>query len=414
MAGAHTRPLLHYGYVVLVMSSLALLGAWGFGRLIYTLILPSMKAHLGLSYTETGLIATSNLVGYLVFVPLAGFLATKYGSRLITGASTLGVGLMVLLSGLSNGFATLAPLQFLAGAAGGGAIVPGIGVLSAWFAPRKRGMALGTMSVGVGLGFFISGPLVPRIIATYGPNGWRYAWFLFGGLVMSMGIVIYLFLRDRPQEKGLLPVGQTSEPGPADSVPSHLSWASVYRARAVWHLSALYGIFGFAYVNYATFFAAYLQQEGGLDAATVGSVWAISGFGLIIGGVGWGLLSDWLGRKTTLIMVFLLLGASIYLLTIPGLAGLYYLSALLFWTVEPGGPVIVGAALGDAVGGRMAPAAMGLASLFMGLGQALGPFAGGFLADSTHSFQIVFYTSALASLAGALGTIPLKAVAGKL
>lgn len=297
--------------------------------------------------------------------------------------------------------------------ASGGAVVAATAVMSAWFAPHKRGLANGLMSIGLGVGFFLVGPLVPYIIATFEPNGWRYAWFSFGALVVIMGIVVGLFMRDRPENKGLLPVGQAARPEAADSVSTGSGLASVYRSRALWHISILYGVFGFVYINYATFFAAYLQQEVGLEASAVGNAWAISGIGIIVGGVGWGLLSDVIGRKRALVLAFLSLGAAIFLFTIPGIAGFYYLSALLFWTVQPGVPVIMGAAVGDHVGGRLAPAATGLAILFLGAGQAVGPSVGGFLADSTHSFQAVFYLSALVAVAGALGLIPLQTVKGK-
>lgn len=93
----------------MAMSSLALTGGFGFSRLIYSLILPSMKVHLGLTYTEAGLLATSSQAGYTVFVPVAGFLATRHGCRAVGAASLVGTGLMVLLMGLSTGFAMAVP-----------------------------------------------------------------------------------------------------------------------------------------------------------------------------------------------------------------------------------------------------------------------------------------------------------------
>ena len=56
---------IHYGWIVAFTGLLALIGAHGFGRMSYTLILPEMKDGLHFTYTQLGLLETGNFTGYL-------------------------------------------------------------------------------------------------------------------------------------------------------------------------------------------------------------------------------------------------------------------------------------------------------------------------------------------------------------
>jgi MFS family permease len=66
------------------------------------------------------------------------------------------------------------------------------------------------------------------------------------------------------------------------------------------------------------------------------------------------------------------------------------------------------ASAGDAMGARLAPAGLGFITLFFGIGQALGPAIGGWIKDTTNTFQYAFLLSAFVSLLGAAGSLILK------
>jgi hypothetical protein len=63
---ASPRAGLHYAWTIVLLGHLNLFCALGLGRFSYAVILPSMKAGLGLSYAETGWVATGNFIGYLL------------------------------------------------------------------------------------------------------------------------------------------------------------------------------------------------------------------------------------------------------------------------------------------------------------------------------------------------------------
>jgi len=66
------------------------------------------------------------------------------------------------------------------------------------------------------------------------------------------------------------------------------------------------------------------------------------------------------------------------------------------------------AAVGDSIGGKLAPAALGLITLIFGIGQSLGPAVAGYLKDMTGTFAWAFILSAVVSLMGAAGSMLLR------
>jgi MFS family permease len=66
------------------------------------------------------------------------------------------------------------------------------------------------------------------------------------------------------------------------------------------------------------------------------------------------------------------------------------------------------AAAGDLVGPRLAPAGLGFITLFFGIGQALGPALGGYLADATQSFSLPFLVAGGISFIGSVLSLYLK------
>jgi predicted MFS family arabinose efflux permease len=86
----------------------------------------------------------------------------------------------------------------------------------------------------------------------------------------------------------------------------------------------------------------------------------------------------------------------------------FYLSAILFGLTAWSIPTIMAAAAGDFVGPRLAPAGLGFITLFFGIGQALGPALGGYLADISGSFTMPFLVAGAISLAGMVMSFYLK------
>jgi sugar phosphate permease len=416
---------LHYGWVILVVATLTIMGCIGFARFGYTIILPPMQASLGLSNTQTGGLATGNFVGYLVLAVVGGLIASSYGPRRVIGISMLLTGVTMVLTGLANSFGGALMWRVLTGVGTGGSNIPVMGLLSAWFASRRRGLATGVAMAGASLAMMVTGPLVSRTLDMFGEDGWRYGWFILGAFVFLLGLLAAALLRDRPEEKGLRPVAadadelvvQAVQPvSPEAATPplqqarstASLDWGRVYRAKAVWHLALVYIAFGFSYVIYVTFFAKYLQAEGGYSKEAAGNLWAIVGWISIFCGLIWGTVSDLIGRKYGLALVYLAQAISFATFALWRSPAGYIVSSVIFGLTAWSIPGIMAAACGDYLGPRLAPAALGFVALFFGLGQAAGPSVAGILADVTGSFVPAFLLAAGVAFLGGAGSLLLR------
>ncbi|MBI5586477.1 MAG: MFS transporter [Deltaproteobacteria bacterium] len=405
------EPKVHYGWIVVFLGLLVTIGAHGFGRMSYTIILPAMKDGLGLNYTQLGLIGTGNLIGYLLMALVGGALAARWGSRRIISLSLALMGLTIILTGLARDFQSAFFLRLLTGLGHGGAYVPAMALGSAWFVMQRRGFATGIVSAGIGGGTMIASLIVPLTLKAYGVEGWRQAWFFLGGGVLFIALVAGLFIRSRPAEMGLRPVGAeaTGNGGAAPPPASKaLDWSLVYRKRKMWYLGLVYSLYGFSYIIYMTFFAAYLVKEMGWSPGAASGLWALVGGISIFCGVLWGGISDRLGRGRGAALVYFFLAVSYLIMALSKSGAGFYGSAVLFGLCAWSIPTSMAATAGDFVGPRLAPAGLGCVTLCVAAGQALGPWGGGYLADLTRSFTVPFILAAGVSLVGGLLALGLK------
>ena len=408
----------HYAWVILAVSVLVTMAAIGLARFGYTMVLPSMKEGLALTEIQAGDLATGNLLAYLLLAAFGGYLASRFGARTVIPASLLVVAVSMFLTGRATSYAAALLMRILTGLGSGGANVPVMGMLSAWFVSRRRGFASGVAVGGSSLALVAAGWLVPWILARAGQNGWRSVWYVLAASVFLIALAAMLLLRNRPSEKKLLPYGGTAgESEKADEArppPSIVRrWSLVYRSPMVWQLGVVYAAFGFSYIIYATFFARYLTWEIGLSQAAAGRIWSGIGAGSLASGLLWGAVSDRVGRKRALALIFLVQGASYLLFGFWKAPAGYILSSVLFALTAWSIPAVMAAAAGDVVGSRLAPAGLGFITLFFGIGQAAGPFAAGRIAQVWGSYTWAFALAGGAALLGMLLSLSLRPFGGE-
>ncbi|MBU8849627.1 MAG: MFS transporter [Desulfobacterales bacterium] len=403
---------IHYGWIVIFMGLVTTVAAHGFGRMAYTILLPAMKDGLNFDYTQLGLLGTGNFIGYLSMAIIGGFLAARFGPRTVIAFALALMGVTMILTGLAESFGFAFSMRLLTGLGNGAAFVPAMALGSAWFAVNKRGFATGIVSGGIGLGTFLSGIIVPFILTSYGADGWRYSWYILGSCVLLVAGIVFLFLRNHPEDKGLLPVGQEGKSdirnASSNNKVSSLNWSKVYRMKALWYLGIVYFFYGLSYIIYIVFFAAYLVKEMGCTAAWAGGLWATVGGLSIFCGVIWGSISDRIGRGKGAALAYLVLGISYIVYALFKSEAGFYLSAVLFGLTAWSIPTIMAATAGDFVGPRLAPAGLGFITLFFGIGQSIGPALGGYLADVSNSFTLPFLIAGGISFTGMIFSFYLK------
>ena len=401
----------HYAWVIAFTGTLVLLISHGFGRMSYSILLPSMREALGLNYTQVGLIGTGNFIGYLGLSIVGGFLAARYGARKVIFIALIIMGISLFLTGLSNSFTAAFLMRLVTGMGTGGSYIPMMALPAAWFAASKRGLATGINTIGTGLGFSITGLVLPFLIVHYGASGWRYSWYLMGAIAFICSFICYIFLRDNPAEKGLSMYGEDGAQRAQEETQKFSiikTWLNIAREREVWKLGCVYFMYGLSYIIYLTFFVAFLTKELGLSTKSAGGIFAITGFLCIFSGVVWGSISDVLGRRYGSMLAYIALAVSYLLPAFLHETIFLYASAILFGISMSSLPVIMAAAAGDALGAKLASAGLGVITVFFGVGQALGPALAGWIKDVTGTFTYAFMISAGISFVGALLSLTLK------
>ena len=405
----------HYAWVIAFTGTIVVLLAHGFGRMSYSVILPSMKEGIKLTYTQAGIIGTANFIGYLSLCLFGGFLAVHFSTRKIVFISLMVMGASLFVTGLSGSFTTAFLMRLITGMGNGGAYIPMLALPATWFSQRKRGLATGIITMGTGLGLSLAGIVLPAIIEMSDTDGWRYAWFLLGLIVFIISFACYVLLRDHPREMNTTMYGGEEEVMVKFSNNTNplKVWKIVVKEREVWKLGIVYFMYGFSYIIYLTFFVAYLTHEIGFMYKKAGEVFAVLGLFSIVSGIVWGWISDIFSRKKGLFFAYLVLALS-YLLSILWKSTIgFHISAIIFGITISSIPTIMAATAGDVAGGKFAPAALGFITLFFGFGQCFGPGIAGWIKDMTGTFIWGFALSALVSCLGAACSLFLKGKEGQ-
>jgi MFS family permease len=395
----------HYAWVIVVTGTLCIVACLGFGRFALGMLLPSMASSLKLSYSQIGFISTGNFVGYLVSVLFCGHIARRIGSsRLIVIALVTIAASMALIS-RSTSFTGVLVLYLITGMGSGAANVPVMGLITAWFDRTIRGRAAGFVVIGSGIAIIVSGKLIPFVNKLVGPGGWRVNWLILAGAVAVIAGIASLFLRNKPGDVGLFSLGGDGY-RVAPVYQSDTDRKSIYKNKTLYLLGTIYFLFGYTYVIYATFIVTALVKERRFSEAVAGNFWSWVGFLSLFSGPVFGTLSDRIGRKKGLVIVFCLQTFA-YLLVAANLPPLFlYLSIGFYGIVAWSIPSIMVAAVSEYVGVDRALAAFGFITFIFGLGQITGPSIAGIMAEKTGSFSGSFYmAAALAGTAIVLTTL---------
>jgi len=383
----------HYGWLVVAAGCLCIFACLGLGRFAIGMLLPAMGESLGLTYSQMGLISTFNFFGYLLAVLVSGRMQALLGARKLIFLALLLISVSAGLIGLGQGLFSIALLYTLTGIGSGAANVPMMGLMASWFTSRLRGRAAGFVVIGSGFAILFSGYAIP-LLNGLRIDGWRLSWFSLGGTVFVIALICWFILRDKPQDIGLGKVGEQQNPVQGGS-------PQVFRPldkKSILHCGAIYFLFGFTYVIYATFIVTVLVNEYGFTEKVAGTFWSWVGLLSLISGPVFGTLSDRLGRKAGLMIVFSIQTLS-YLLVGLQLSGLaLVLSIGCFGIVAWSIPSIMIALVGDLVGAQNTVRAFGLITFIFGLGQISGPYIAGLMAEKTGNFSGSFLMAACMTL----------------
>ncbi len=380
----------HYGWVIVFTGILTLFACLGLARFAFGMLLPAMGTGLALGYDEMGFISTGNFAGYLASVALAPLLIRHYRPRLLIAFGLLLIAACMLGISRSHGFITVLALYACVGVGSGFANIPVMVLVSHWFRRERRGRAAGLMVMGNGFAIIFSGYFIPWLNQALGLEGWRTCWLVLGLITLGIAVAVAILVRNDPADLELEPVGRK-----VSLPPAAVSAKNPPRGgRILVKLGVLYLIFGATYMVYGTFIVTTMVVEFGFAEAKAGMFWSWVGFFALFSGVLFGTLSDRIGRKGGLMVVFGIQTAA-YLLAGSGLGTApLLLSVVLYGLAVFAIPTIMAAAVGDYLGLSRAATAFSIITFFFAIGQTVGPGAAGVIAEASGTFTTSFLASA--------------------
>jgi predicted MFS family arabinose efflux permease len=160
-------------------------------------------------------------------------------------------------------------------------------------------------------------------------------------------------------------------------------------------LGFLYLAFGATFMVYGTFIVTTMVREYGFSEAKAGIYWSWVGFFSLFSGVVFGILSDRIGRKRGLALVFVL-QSIVYLLAgfKVGSIGLL-ISVVLYGSTVFAIPAIMAAAVADYLGLSRAAAAFSTITIFFAAGQTVGPAVAGIIGAASGGFTSAYLLAAV-------------------
>jgi MFS family permease len=380
----------HWAWVILGVCFVDLFVNYSI-RLGFGVILPEMIKELNLTRTQGGNIFNSYLAIYMILTPFVGNLTDRYGARRIIASFGALLGGGAVLMGTAESFTAACLYYAMVGAGASAMWTPVLVLVQRWFAPRKRGLALGILSTGYGLGFATMGWIFPKIVEGY---SWREAWYLLGGGALAMISVNALLLRSSPEDRGLVPW-----PGKGDVLPSappsrdgSSRVREVFANSQFWLIGSSYFLAACALYMVTTYMVDYAHNELGLSLEKASFLATVHGLSQAAGVLIVPPLSDKFGRRKTLMASNILISVAILGIaasgsSIPALYGSVALLGSLYGSTWP----LYGACGGDYFRKETMGTAIGGWTPFYGSGAIVAHLVAGTLRDNLGSFETAFF-----------------------
>jgi SHS family lactate transporter-like MFS transporter len=220
-----------------------------------------------------------------------GWLAEHFGRRPVLMADIILFSLFELASGFAPTLTSLLVLRFLFGVAMGGEWGLGASLVMESIPPKLRGPVSGLLQSGYPSGYFVASLVYYLLFDTI---GWR-GMFMVGIAPALLVLLIRIHVKESPvfeARRGKVKAKPVAE--------------LVRHWKIALYLVVLMTAFNFFSHGTQDLYPTFLQKQHHFDTHTVGLLAAVMNIGAIVGGIGFGIWSERLGRKRTIILASLL------------------------------------------------------------------------------------------------------------
>jgi len=308
----------HPAWWVAAVAFLALLAAAGFRAAPGALMVP-LHEEFGWSMSIMSLAVSVNLVLYGLTAPFAAALMDRFGVRQVVAAA-----LVLVAAGAGGSVLMTASWQLLIFwglliglGTGSMALVFAATIANRWFVQR-RGLVMGILTAGSATGQLI---FLPPVAALAETTGWRWASLLIGAAALVAVPIVWLVLRDHPEDRGVLPFGADAE---THAPPVRAAGGATLRAleglafaarhRSFWALAIAFAICGATTNGLIGIHFIPSAHDHGMPTTTAAGLLAVVGIFDIAGTVASGWLTDAFDPRKLLVAYYAFRGVGLLLL----------------------------------------------------------------------------------------------------
>ena len=381
-----------YGWWI-VLSSVLFHGlsgaAFGFTFGQYLL---SIEEHFGWSKFAISSTYSGSLLVAGILSPAHGWLLDRFRPRSIMQAGIVFFGLGFIALPFADTFiAFFAVIMVLSLGANLSGWLTLTTVTTRWFR-RKRALALGLSSTGIGL----AGALSTIVAWSLVLHGWESTATGTGIAVLVLGLPLCQMLRGYPEEHGLLPDGA---PSPARSAAGtavdselHFTVGEAIRDRSFWYVSLGHGAAMMAVFAVLVHLVPHLVEGLGWSKTSAQAVLTLVTVTSIVGQVGGGYIGDRYSKARLAAVCMLMHAVALVILAYASSAPVVVFAALLHgvaWGTR--GPLMM-AIRADFYGRRYFGQIAGYSNVLVMLGPLIGPSFAGWMSDTYGDYSGAFLT----------------------
>jgi sugar phosphate permease len=362
---------------------------------------PVMIRELGWDEAQFGIIFAAFLWGYTVIQLPGGYVADRFGGRLIPWLC-LGWSVATLLTPLgAMGFWLMLGWRFLVGGFEA-PIVPAMSITNAAWVPRHElARAQTVIPAALNAGIMLGYPLVTSITIVL---GWRWVFYLCGGVGIVWAFLWLWYGRGSPEEHPSVSLGELAyiQAERVKPVAEHSGWGPVLRSPQMWTLVLSYTLWVYNMWLMASWLPSYLVRGRGFSVGEMGVLGGAVTGAALIGTVGGGWLSDMLLRRgnsasvarKTLPLVAMLLGVP-FLVTAVSVESGWMCVGLLMCARLFNDTALAGyMSLPTEMSPRHLGAIWGCMSTFGSLSGMAAAILAGYQVTATGNWALPFYTAA--------------------
>lgn len=268
-------------------------------------ILPMVRTDLGLSYTQAGwMMSAFSITNGISQLP-AGWLADRFGARLMVLLGVTGVALAGFFLGFSHSFTWLVVFLVISAIMGGGYHPAAAAAISSSVPAEDRGRALGIHLIGGTSSFWIVPLLAAPIAAKW---DWRAAYLILTIPTVVLGIWLYGIIGRRSQRQAQIdqPREQKADLA-ASETPTPVNWQLLAPFITLSIATSV------MIMSVSSYLSLYAVDELGLSPSTAALLMAVTPAVGVVGAPFGGYLADRFGGVRVMLVLSVLAIPMVYL-----------------------------------------------------------------------------------------------------